>query len=51
MIADPILAHPLLFAFGIGFCPGLTFCVLLWQMGHPLLGILAALSIACKSVD
>ena len=34
---------------GIIIWPGLTLCIILWKLGHPLLGILALLLTPTKS--
>lgn len=41
MVPDPI--DPLLTLIGICVWPGLTLCVILWKLGHPVLGIIALL--------
>lgn len=42
-MTDPV--DPLLCFIGILVWPGLTLCIILWSLGHPVLGILALLSI------
>jgi hypothetical protein len=40
---DPV--NVLLCFIGILVWPGLTLCIILWKLGHPILGIIALLSI------
>lgn len=39
MISDPVDVFWTIL--GLIVWPGLTFCVILWKLGHPLLGLLA----------
>jgi hypothetical protein len=35
---------------GILICPGITFCVILWMLGHPILGIIALFTYSIGTV-
>jgi hypothetical protein len=42
MVADPV--NVVLCFLGILFWPQLTLCIILWSLGHPVLGVIALLS-------
>ncbi len=48
MVADPI--DVFITFVGIMVCPELTFCVILWMLGHPILGLLAFFNSDSKKI-